>query len=68
MPPEDYEKYINPDDLLNESFEKIKGEFEFYRQRKGEDIIKEEMEQRKQHQERKHTFLVRAARHNQRKP
>lgn len=31
IPQTDYEKYINPDDLLNESFEELKGEFKNYR-------------------------------------
>ncbi|CAD8082831.1 unnamed protein product [Paramecium sonneborni] len=48
IPQTDYEKYINPDDLLNESFEELKGEFKNYRTKKGRDIIKQEMEMRKQ--------------------
>ena len=48
VPQDQYEKYINPEDLLNESFEKVKGEFQAYRQKKGKDIIREEIEQRKQ--------------------
>ncbi|CAD8085259.1 unnamed protein product [Paramecium sonneborni] len=48
IPQSDYEKYINPDDLLNESFEELKGEFKNYRSKKGRDIIKQEMEMRKQ--------------------
>lgn len=47
MPQKDFEKYINPDDLLNESFEKLKGEFEAYRRKRGKDIIKEEQLQRR---------------------
>ncbi|CAD8189448.1 unnamed protein product [Paramecium octaurelia] len=48
IPQADYEKYINPDDLLNESYEELKGEFKHYRTKKGRDIIKQEMEMRKQ--------------------
>ncbi|CAD8180320.1 unnamed protein product [Paramecium pentaurelia] len=53
IPQTDYEKYINPDDLLNESFEELKGEFKNYRTKKGKDIIKQEMEMRKQLQQKK---------------
>jgi hypothetical protein len=37
--PTDYEQYIDPNELLNESFEKDKGDFEFYRKKKVSDII-----------------------------
>lgn len=39
---DEYENFINPEDLLNESFERAKGDFEFYRKKKGRDIVREE--------------------------
>lgn len=42
VPSIEYERYIDPDDLLNESFEKLKDDFEAYRRKRGKDIIKEE--------------------------
>ena len=40
----EYEKYINPEDLLDEDFENVKGEFVNYRKKTGAEILKEEYE------------------------
>ena len=40
IPQDEYDQYIDPEDLLNESFEKVKGDFEYYRKKRAVEIIR----------------------------